>query len=62
MAIDALPPEEVTDTLRAARDEIWAGTTCEMHLQDLLHKVAKAVRHAQRQLQKAAEQEARLEK
>jgi len=52
MAIDALPPEERTEALAAARDQIWDGFACGIPLPDLLHKLAKVVRHAQRQAPK----------
>ncbi len=53
MAIDAMPPDEVTDALRTARDEIWDHHQSVMQLPELLKKLTAAVRHANQATRRA---------
>jgi hypothetical protein len=49
MAIDALPPDDVSEALHAIRDEIWERQQCETHLPELLKKITTAVRRAEQE-------------
>lgn len=54
MAIDALPPDAVTEKLRTVREEIWDHQKCETPLPDVLKMIATAIRRAQQDERQAA--------
>ena len=56
MAIDALPSDEMTEALRAVRDEIWAHNRCAAHLPDVLKTLASAIRRANQEARRGTRQ------